>query len=440
MNSDNPKSTDIKNNDEAVEVLDTGEVKAMSVQALHRYAQEIDVDITRSAQRQDLIFSIMKKLSQSDKQLVGSGVLEIMQDGYGFLRSPSGSYLAGADDFYVAPNLIRKYQLKSGDTLSGKIRHPEKGERYFSLVAPTKINYEPPQNNKQKLLFRDLTAEFPSEWLKLETGNGTTSDITSRMIDMMAPVGKGQRLLIVAPPKTGKTMMLQTIAHSITKNNPECKLIVLMIDERPEEVTEMRRSVKGEVIASTFDESHSRHVQVAEMTVARAKRLIEDKHDVVIMLDSITRLARAYNTITPSSGKVLTGGVDAAALQRPKRLFGAARKLMEGGSLTIIGTALVDTGSKMDDFIYEEFKGTGNSEIQLSRTLAQKRIYPAISIEKSGTRREELILSPEEVHKLWILRKYLQSMDEIVAMEFLINRLRKTKTNTEFLEKMKSGS
>ncbi len=439
MNSDNPKSTDIKNRDDAVEVLDTGEIKAMSVQALHRYAQEIEVDITRSAQRQDLIFSIMKKLAQSGKQLSGSGVLEIMQDGYGFLRSPSGSYLAGADDFYVAPNLIRKYQLKSGDTLSGKIRHPEKGERYFSLTAPTKINYEPPQNNKQKLLFRDLTAEFPSEWLKLETGNGTTSDITSRMIDMMAPIGKGQRLLIVAPPKTGKTMMLQTIAHSITKNNPECKLIVLMIDERPEEVTEMRRSVKGEVIASTFDESHSRHVQVAEMTVARAKRLIEHKHDVVIMLDSITRLARAYNTITPSSGKVLTGGVDSAALQRPKRLFGAARKLMEGGSLTIIGTALVDTGSKMDDFIYEEFKGTGNSEIQLSRPLAQKRIYPAISIEKSGTRREELILSPEEVNKLWVLRKYLQSMDEVVAMEFLINRLRKTKTNAEFLEKMKSG-
>ena len=420
-------------------VKNTADIKSMSVQDLHRYAKELAVEATRSTQRQDLIFSIMKKLVQSDTILNGEGVLEIMQDGYGFLRSPSGSYLAGADDFYVALHLIRKFHLKSGDTVSGAIRGPEKGERYFSLTSVDQINYEAPENNKHKLLFRDLTAEFPSERLKLETGNGTTSDVTARMIDMMAPVGKGQRLLIVAPPKTGKTMMLQTMAHSITTNNPECKLIVLMIDERPEEVTEMRRSVKGEVIASTFDESHARHVQVAEMTIARAKRLIEHKHDVVIMLDSITRLARAYNTITPSSGKVLTGGVDSAALQRPKRLFGAARKLMEGGSLTIIGTALIDTGSKMDDFIYEEFKGTGNSEIQLSRTIAQKRIYPAIAIDRSGTRREELILTPEEVNKLWILRKYLQSMDEIVAMEFLINRLRKSKTNVEFLDKMKSG-
>ena len=307
-------------------VKNTADIKSMSVQDLHRYAKELAVEATRSTQRQDLIFSIMKKLVQSDTILNGEGVLEIMQDGYGFLRSPSGSYLAGADDFYVAPHLIRKFHLKSGDTVSGAIRGPEKGERYFSLTSVDQINYEAPENNKHKLLFRDLTAEFPSERLKLETGNGTTSDVTARMIDMMAPVGKGQRLLIVAPPKTGKTMMLQTMAHSITTNNPECKLIVLMIDERPEEVTEMRRSVKGEVIASTFDESHARHVQVAEMTIARAKRLIEHKHDVVIMLDSITRLARAYNTITPSSGKVLTGGVDSAALQRPKRLFGAARK------------------------------------------------------------------------------------------------------------------
>ena len=421
-------------------IKDTSEIKSMSVQELHRYAKELCVETTRSTQRQDLVFGVMKKLVQSGQTLRGEGVLEIMQDGYGFLRSPDNSYLAGADDFYVAPHIIRKFQLKSGDTVAGNMRSPEKGERYFSLTSIEQINYEAPEQNKQKLLFRDLTAEFPSERLKLETGNGTTSDITSRMIDMMAPVGKGQRLLIVAPPKTGKTMMLQTMAHSITNNNPECKLIVLMIDERPEEVTEMKRSVKGEVIASTFDESHARHVQVAEMTIARAKRLIEHKHDVVIMLDSITRLARAYNTITPSSGKVLTGGVDSAALQRPKRLFGAARKLMEGGSLTIIGTALVETGSKMDDFIYEEFKGTGNSEIQLSRAIAQKRIYPAINIDRSGTRREELILTPEEVSKLWILRKYLQSMDEIVAMEFLINRLRKSKTNVEFLDKMKSGS
>ena len=419
--------------------INTCEIKELNVQSLHKYAKELELEATRSAQRQDLVFSIMKKLGHQGKTLEGGGVLEIMQDGYGFLRSASSSYLSGADDFYVAPNLIRKFQLKSGDTVSGLVRCPEKGERYFSLVAPSQINYEGPDKNKQKLLFRDLTAEFPSEWLKLETGNGTTSDISARVIDMMSPVGKGQRLLIVAPPKTGKTMLLQTMAHSITTNNPECKLIVLMIDERPEEVTEMKRTVKGEVVASTFDESHARHVQVAEMTISRAKRLIEHKHDVVIMLDSITRLARAYNTITPSSGKVLTGGVDSAALQRPKRLFGAARKLMEGGSLTIIGTALIDTGSKMDDFIYEEFKGTGNSEIQLSRFLAQKRVYPAINIDKSGTRREELILTPEEVNKLWVLRKYLQSMDDAVAMEFLINRLRKSKTNVEFLDKMKTG-
>lgn len=439
MNVNNPDTIDRKEN-KNVEVVNTSEIKAMSVKSLHLYAQELKIESTRSAQRQELIFAIMKKLFQSGKSMIGSGALEIMQDGYGFLRSSAGSYLSGADDFYVAPNLIRRFQLRSGDTITGTIRGAEKGERYFSLVNISEINYEAPEKNKKKLLFRDLTAEFPSERLKLETGNGTTSDITSRMIDMMAPVGKGQRLLIVAPPKTGKTMMLQTMAHSITTNNPECKLIVLMIDERPEEVTEMRRSVKGEVIASTFDESHSRHVQVAEMTIARAKRLVEHKHDVVIMMDSITRLARAYNTITPSSGKVLTGGVDSAALQRPKRLFGSARKLMEGGSLTIIGTALIDTGSKMDDFIYEEFKGTGNSEIQLSRSLAHKRIYPAICIEKTGTRREELILSPEEVNKLWILKKYLQSMDEVVAMEFLINRLRKCKTNAEFLDKMKSVS
>ena len=324
-------------------VKNTADIKSMSVQDLHRYAKELAVEATRSTKtRPNLLHH--EKNAQSDTILNGEGVLEIMQDGYGFLRSPSGSYLAGADDFYVAPHLIRKFHLKSGDTVSGAIRGPEKGERYFSLTSVDQINYEAPENNKHKLLFRDLTAEFPSERLKLETGNGTTSDVTARMIDMMAPVGKGQRLLIVAPPKTGKTMMLQTMAHSITTNNPECKLIVLMIDERPEEVTEMRRSVKGEVIASTFDESHARHVQVAEMTIARAKRLIEHKHDVVIMLDSITRLARAYNTITPSSGKVLTGGVDSAALQRPKRLFGAARKLMEGGSLTIIGTALIDCG------------------------------------------------------------------------------------------------
>lgn len=420
--------------------VNLNELKNTEIKKLHALAAEMNLDNTSTMKRQDLVFNVVKRLAQKGSPLHGEGSLEIMQDGgYGFLRSSASSYLSGADDIYVAPNQIRKNNLRTGDTVRGTVRPPEKGERYFALVQIETINDQPPEKNKNKILYRDLTAEFPNEWLRLQRGNGTTEDISSRVIDLTAPIGKGQRSLIVAPPKTGKTMLLQSIAHSITANNPECKLIVLMIDERPEEVTEMRRSVRGEVVASTFDEPHARHVQVAEMVVAKAKRMTEHKQDVVILLDSITRLARAYNTITPSSGKVLTGGVDANALQRPKRLFGAARNLSEGGSLTIIATALIDTGSRMDDFIYEEFKGTGNNEIQLGRNLAQKRIYPAINIDMSGTRRDDLIVPPDEISRHWVLRKYLQTMDQVAGMEFLINRLKKSKTNEEFFESMKSG-
>ncbi|MEC8977964.1 MAG: transcription termination factor Rho [Pseudomonadota bacterium] len=420
--------------------VNLNELKNTEIKKLHALAAEMNLDNTSNMKRQDLVFNVVKRLAQKGSPLHGEGSLEIMQDGgYGFLRSSASSYLSGADDIYVAPNQIRKNNLRTGDTVRGTVRPPEKGERYFALVQIETINDQPPEKNKNKILYRDLTAEFPNEWLRLQRGNGTTEDISSRVIDLTAPIGKGQRSLIVAPPKTGKTMLLQSIAHSITANNPECKLIVLMIDERPEEVTEMRRSVRGEVVASTFDEPHARHVQVAEMVVAKAKRMTEHKQDVVILLDSITRLARAYNTITPSSGKVLTGGVDANALQRPKRLFGAARNLSEGGSLTIIATALIDTGSRMDDFIYEEFKGTGNNEIQLGRNLAQKRIYPAINIDMSGTRRDDLIVPPDEISRHWVLRKYLQTMDQVAGMEFLINRLKKSKTNEEFFESMKSG-
>ncbi|MEC7030379.1 MAG: transcription termination factor Rho [Pseudomonadota bacterium] len=398
----------------------------------------LDMGLESTGNKQEIIQQILKMSAKEGKPLVCEGVLETMQDNsYGFMRSPITSYMAGPDDVYVSPNQIRKYRLRTGDTIEGVVRLPDKGERYLALVEPKLINGNKPLS-RPKQLFRDLTAEFPNEWLRLEIGNKTTQDITSRIIDMVAPIGKGQRSLIVAPPKTGKTMMLQTIAHAITSNHPECKLIVLMIDERPEEVTEMKRMVRGEVISSTFDESHARHVQVAEMVISKAKRLVENKQDVVILMDSITRLARAYNTITPSSGKVLTGGVDSQALQRPKRLYGAARNIMEGGSLTIIATALIDTGSKMDEFIYEEFKGTGNNEIQLSRQLAQKRIYPAIQVDASSTRRDDLIVPKDEINKHWILRKYLQTMDEVAAMEFLINRLKKTAKNSEFFETMKS--
>jgi transcription termination factor Rho len=389
------------------------------------------------ARKQDVIFSILKRHARSGQDISGDGVLEILQDGFGFLRSSEGSYLAGPDDIYVSPSQIRRFNLRTGDTISGKIRPPKEGERYFALLKVNDINFDRPENAKNKILFENLTPLFPQERILMEAGNGSTEDITSRIIDLVAPIGKGQRGLIVSPPKAGKTLMLQNIAQSITRNSPDCHLIVLLIDERPEEVTDMRRSVRGEVVASTFDEPPSRHVQVAEMVLEKAKRLVEHKKDVVILLDSITRLARAYNTVIPSSGKVLTGGVDAHALERPKRFFGAARNIEEGGSLTIIATALVDTGSKMDEVIYEEFKGTGNQEIHLDRRIAEKRVYPAININRSGTRREELLTDEDELKKMWILRKILQPMEETAAMEFILDKLRNTKTNNEFFESMK---
>ncbi len=371
------------------------------------------------------------------KTSFGSGVLEILQDGFGFLRSADSSYLAGPDDIYVSPSQIRRFSLRTGDTVDGKIRPPKDSERYFALLKVGTINYEKPENARNKVAFENLTPLHPNERLGLERGNGSTEDITARIIDLVAPIGKGQRGLIVSPPKAGKTMLLQNIAQSIASNYPEVYLIVLLIDERPEEVTEMSRSVKGEVVSSTFDEPASRHVQVAEMVIEKARRMVEHKHDVVILLDSITRLGRAYNTVVPSSGKVLTGGVDANALQRPKRFFGAARNIEEGGSLTILATALVDTGSRMDDVIYEEFKGTGNSEIHLDRRIAEKRVYPAINLNRSGTRREELLTDAKELQKMWILRKLLHPMDELAAMEFLLDKLKSTKSNSEFFESMK---
>jgi transcription termination factor Rho len=389
------------------------------------------------SRKQDIIFAILKAHAKRGEDIYGDGVLEILQDGFGFLRSAEGSYLAGPDDIYVSPSQIRRFNLRTGDTISGKIRPPKEGERYFALLKVDHINFDAPENAKNKVLFENLTPLFANERMTMELGNGSTEDITARIIDLASPIGKGQRGLIVSPPKAGKTMMLQNIAHSISQNHPECYLIVLLIDERPEEVTEMTRSVKGEVIASTFDEPANRHVQVAEMVIEKAKRLVEHKRDVVILLDSITRLARAYNTVVPASGKVLTGGVDANALQRPKRFFGAARNIEEGGSLTIIATALVDTGSKMDDVIYEEFKGTGNMEIHLDRKIAERRIYPAININKSGTRREELITKADEMQKMWILRKLLHPMDDLAAIEFIMDRLRATKTNEDFFDSMK---
>ena len=379
-----------------------------------------------------MIFTILKAQAKNNNDIYSDGVLEILPDGFGFLRSSDCSYLAGPDDIYVSPSQIRRFNLRTGDSISGKIRPPKDNERYFALLQVDKINYDVPENTTNKILFENLTPLFANERLTMERGNGCSEDITARIIDLASPIGKGQRGLIVSPPKAGKTMMLQNIAHSITANHPECYLIVLLIDERPEEVTDMARSVKGEVVASTFDEPATRHVQVAEMVLEKAKRLTEHKKDVVILLDSITRLARAYNTVSPSSGKVLSGGVDANALQRPKRFFGAARNVEEGGSLTIIATALVDTGSKMDEVIYEEFKGTGNMEIILDRRIAEKRVFPAIDINRSGTRREELTVPPEELQKMWILRKILHPMDEIAAAEFLIDRLKTTKTNKIF--------
>lgn len=416
------------------------ELKKNSPAELVTIAEELKVDGLGRLHKKDMIFSILKAHAKRGEDIYGAGVLEILPDGFGFLRSSEGSYLAGPDDIYVSPSQIRRFNLHTGDTVSGKIRPPKESERYFALLKVDEINFDTPENAKNRVLFENLTPLFPDEPLYLERGNGSTEDITARIIDLVAPTGKGQRGIIVSPPKAGKTMMLQNIAQSIVHNCAECYLIVLLIDERPEEVTDMRRSVKGErveVIASTFDEPATRHVQVAEIVIEKAKRLVEHKKDVVILLDSMTRLARAYNTVIPSSGKVLTGGVDANALQRPKRFFGAARNIEEGGSLTIISTALVDTGSKMDDVIYEEFKGTGNMEIHLDRRIAEKRIYPAIHLNRSGTRREELLAKPDVLQKMWILRKILQSMDEIAAMEFLINHLKVSKTNNEFFSSMK---
>ncbi|QTS84247.1 transcription termination factor Rho [Coxiella endosymbiont of Amblyomma nuttalli] len=413
------------------------ELKQKSVSELMQIAQEMDLENVSRSRKQDIIFAVLKTHAKKGEDIFGDGVLEILQDGFGFLRSADSSYLAGPDDIYVSPSQIRRFNLRTGDTISGKIRPPKEAERYFALLQANDINFEKPEASKNKILFENLTPLFPNEQLRMEMGNGSTEDITARVIDLISPIGKGQRGLIVSPPKAGKTMMLQNIAHSITSNHPECVLIVLLIDERPEEVTEMDRSVKGEVVASTFDEPAARHVQVAEMVIEKAKRLVEHKKDVVILLDSITRLARAYNTVIPASGKVLTGGVDANALQRPKRFFGAARNVEEGGSLTIIATALVETGSKMDDVIFEEFKGTGNMEIHLDRRIAEKRIFPAININRSGTRREELMLKQHILQKVWILRKILHPMDEVIASEFLIDRLKLTKINHDFFNSMK---
>ena len=400
-------------------------------------ADSMNLENLARSRKQDVIFSILKAHAKSGEDIYGDGVLEILSDGFGFLRSADSSYLAGPDDIYVSPSQIRRFNLRKGDSISGKIRPPKDSERYFALLKVDEINFDKPENAKNKILFENLTPLFPQERVTMEQGNGSTEDLTARIIDLVCPIGKGQRALIVSPPKAGKTLMLQNIANSITRNNPECYLIVLLIDERPEEVTEMQRTVRGEVVASTFDEPPSRHVQVAEMVIEKAKRLTEHKRDVIILLDSITRLARAYNTVQPSSGKVLTGGVDAHALERPKRFFGAARNIEEGGSLSIIATALVDTGSKMDEVIFEEFKGTGNSELNLERRAAEKRIFPAINIRKSGTRREDLLTTEEELQRMWILRKLLDSMEDLQAIEFLVDRIKTTTTNEEFFQSMK---
>ena len=416
------------------------ELKKKSIAELLAIAKEMGLDNMARSRKQDIIFAILKTHARNGEAIYGDGVLEVLPDGFGFLRSSEGSYLAGPDDIYVSPSQIRRFSLKTGDSIAGTIRPPKDSERYFALLKVGEINFDTPDRSRHKLIFENLTPLFPTEQLKLELGNGTTEDLTGRIIDLIAPIGKGQRSIIVAPPKAGKTMLLQSIAQSITRNNPECYLIVLLIDERPEEVTEMERTVRGEVVASTFDEPPQRHVQVAEMVIEKAKRLVEHKQDVVILLDSITRLARAYNTVIPSSGKVLTGGLDANALERPKRFFGAARNVEEGGSLTIIASALIDTGSKMDSVIFEEFKGTGNQEITLERDLAEKRVFPAINIKKSGTRREERLLDEDKLRKVWILRKLLQPMDGVQATEFLLDRLKEAKTNDEFFEQMKRKS
>ena len=413
------------------------ELKNKPISELVALSSEMGLENLARARKQDIIFSILKAHAKSGEDIFGDGVLEILQDGFGFLRSADSSYLAGPDDIYVSPSQIRRFNLRTGDSISGKIRPPKDSERYFALLKIREVNFDKPENSRNKILFENLTPLHANERLRMERGNGSTEDITARVLDLASPTGKGQRGLIVAPPKAGKTLLLQNIAQSIAANHPDCQLMVLLIDERPEEVTEMQRLVQGEVIASTFDEPASRHVQVAEMVIEKAKRLVEHKKDVVILLDSITRLARAYNTVIPSSGKVLTGGVDANALHKPKRFFGAARNVEEGGSLTIIATALIDTGSKMDEVIYEEFKGTGNMELHLNRKIAEKRVFPAIDYNRSGTRREELLTNQKELQQMWILRKIVHEMTEIDAMEFLISRLSMTKTNDEFFDAMK---
>ena len=413
------------------------ELKALHVSQLLEMAASLDIDNASRLRKQELMFAIMKKRAKQGEQIFGDGVLEVLPDGFGFLRSPETSYLASTDDIYISPSQIRRFNLHTGDSIEGEVRTPKDGERYFALVKVDKVNGMQPEAIKHRIMFENLTPLHPNSMMTLERNIKSEENITGRILDIFAPLGKGQRALIVASPKSGKTVMMQHIAHAITANYPDAVMIVLLVDERPEEVTEMQRTVRGEVVASTFDEPATRHVQVAEMVIEKAKRLVELKKDVVILLDSITRLARAYNTVVPASGKVLTGGVDANALQRPKRFFGAARNLEEGGSLTIIGTALIETGSRMDEVIYEEFKGTGNSEVHLERRLAEKRIYPAINLNKSGTRREELLIKPELLQKIWVLRKFIHDMDEVEAMEFILDKIRATKTNAEFFDMMK---
>ena len=415
------------------------ELKALHVSEVLKQAEELEIENTGRMRKQELMFAIIKKRAKAGEQVFADGVLEILPDGFGFLRSPDTSFTASTDDIYISPRQVRRFNLHTGDMIEGEVRTPKDGERYFALTKLDKVNDGPPEQNKHKVMFENLTPLFPKEQMKLEREIKSDENITGRIIDIIAPIGRGQRALIVAPPKSGKTVMMQHIAHAITANNPDVHLMVLLVDERPEEVTEMQRTVKGEIIASTFDEPAARHVHVAEMVIERAKRLVELKKDVVILLDSITRLARAYNNVVPSSGKVLSGGVDSNALQRPKRFFGAARKAEEGGSLTIIATALIDTGSRMDEVIYEEFKGTGNCEIHLDRRMAEKRVYPSILINKSGTRREELLLKPEILQKTWILRKLLYPMDEIEAMEFILDKMKSTKNNLDFFDMMRRG-
>ncbi len=413
------------------------ELKAKSPTELLEFAEELEVENASTMRKQDMMFAILKQLAEQDVEITGGGVLEVLQDGFGFLRSPESNYLPGPDDIYVSPSQIRRFSLRTGDTVEGQIRSPKDGERYFALLKVVAINFDDPEKTRHKVHFDNLTPLYPDERLHMELPDPTEGkDFSSRVIDLVAPLGKGQRALIVAPPRTGKTVLLQNIAHSITANQPECYLIVLLIDERPEEVTDMQRSVRGEVVSSTFDEPATRHVQVAEMIIEKAKRLVEHGRDVVILLDSITRLGRAYNTVVPSSGKVLTGGVDANALQRPKRFFGAARNIEEGGSLTIISTALIDTGSRMDEVIFEEFKGTGNSEIVLDRKLADKRVFPSIDVVKSGTRKEELLVEKDILQKMYVLRRILNPMGTTDAMEFLLDKMRQTKTNEDFFDSM----